>query len=343
MKRFFIVVCLLAAANYLSAEGGQQSGEVTTILAAANTPDAEAVAAYNRGEEAYYRKNAFLEAMAAYEEAIHLNPNYADAYMGRENAISAYMEAYNIYTGKSSHTEMDYDKVAQLDPKYAGFIRAVMAQDEENYIKAIEEYTLAIRNKINLVEAYNRRGNCYRALGNPDNAIADYTEAIRLSPELGVLYSNRAWTYCWELHEYDKALADCNTAIRLIPNLFSAPYLTRAYIYYLKRDNNTRVITDTTQSISLSPHSLYARDAYAIRSLTHEKNGDLEKAISDVSEIIKLTGKLVLYINRRASLYEQNKQYDKALADYNEALRLDPDDAEAKSGRRRIQARRSPQ
>ena len=52
---------------------------------------------------------------------------------------------------------------------------------------------------------------------NWDEAIADCNQALELEPELAVAYNNRAWV-CIKTCMYDSAMIDLNEAIRLEPN-----------------------------------------------------------------------------------------------------------------------------
>src|SRR5262245_59888052 len=56
---------------------------------------------------------------------------------------------------------------------------------------------------------HNERGNRYVEQGKNDKAIAEYTQAIRLQPNLAIAYYNRGNSYL-RAREYDKALADFN-------------------------------------------------------------------------------------------------------------------------------------
>jgi tetratricopeptide (TPR) repeat protein len=60
-------------------------------------------------------------------------------------------------------------------------------------------------------------------------ALAQFDEAIRLSPELAEIYFNRATLY-EQLHLSEKALADFDQAIRSDPG-FANAYKRRAAIY----------------------------------------------------------------------------------------------------------------
>ena len=52
------------------------------------------------------------------------------------------------------------------------------------YDEAIKEYSKAIRLNPELAEAYYNRGLTYKKLGQLERAIEDYNAAIRLNPEL---------------------------------------------------------------------------------------------------------------------------------------------------------------
>jgi carboxyl-terminal processing protease len=55
----------------------------------------------------------------------------------------------------------------------------------------------------------------------------------------------------------------------------------------------------------------------------HQKN-DFDRAIADYSEAIRLDPKYALAFGNRGSTYDDKKEFDRAIADYNEAIRLNP-------------------
>lgn len=67
---------------------------------------------------------------------------------------------------------------------------------------------------------------------------------------------------------------------------------------------------------------LYSRRASVWRAL-----GEVDIAIADLNEAIRLSPSAAYY-NNRGLAWKQKKEYDKAISDYNEALRLDPTAAE---------------
>ena len=113
-----------------------------------------AVAFTNRGL-AYKKKGQWDKAIADYDEAIRLKPDFVFAFNNRGNAY--------YYKG-------------QFD-------------------RAIADFNNAIRLKPDLAEAFGNRGNVYRKKGQFDRAIEDYNKAIRLSPENARSFADRGLAY----------------------------------------------------------------------------------------------------------------------------------------------------
>lgn len=85
-----------------------------------------------------------------------------------------------------------------------------------------------------LAAVYQQRG--YAAATNQqfEDAINDYAEAIKITPEDARIYEQRAAVEM-KLNDNDKALADYSEAIKLKPNEVRY-YLYRSYIYETKND-----------------------------------------------------------------------------------------------------------
>src|SRR5205807_6486721 len=80
---------------------------------------------------------------------------------------------------------------------------------------AIADFTEAIRLDPGNPAGHGNRGNTYLAAGRRPEAVADYTEAIRLDPANPARYVARACAY--QGLDWDRAVADFDEAIRLDP------------------------------------------------------------------------------------------------------------------------------
>jgi tetratricopeptide (TPR) repeat protein len=111
---------------------------------------------------------------------------------------------------------------------------------KQDYHKAIEIYSQAIKKCSTYEDAYNARGVCYRSLGEQNIAFEDFSTAINLNSQFWKPYLNRSIIYnC--LKSYNQALSDINNAIKY--NLSDGSlYYQRAITYYFLENYNQSYI-----------------------------------------------------------------------------------------------------
>ena len=86
--------------------------------------------------------------------------------------------------------------------------------------------------------------------------------------------------------------------------------------------------------VSLKPLRASADSAaFANRANSHIYQGEYDTAIADYTEAIRLDPKSALTFRNRGDAYMNEGDYDRAMADYNEAIRLEPKSALALSDR----------
>ena len=131
-------------------------------------------------------------------------------------------------------------------------------------------------------------------------------------------YSNRCWAYS-DKGDPDRAITDCNEAIRLDPKLANA-HLNRGKAYSDKGDFD-RAIADYNQAIELNPKSSVGYnnlcDAYLDK-------GDNDRAITNCNEAIRLDPKFAVAYRNRGNAYRYKGEVGSAIADYNQAIQLIP-------------------
>ena len=112
----------------------------------------------------------------------------------------------------------------------AYYSRGLAHYDKGDDGRAIAEYNEAIRLTPKYAQAYFNRGNAYRGTaydhkGDADRAIANYSEAIRLDSNYPYAYNNRGNAY-YHKGDDDRAIADYSEAIRLDPK-YAQAYFNR--------------------------------------------------------------------------------------------------------------------
>ena len=66
-----------------------------------------------------------------------------------------------------------------------------------------------------IAQVHMRRGNVFRMMKEPDKALLEYAEALRLDPDFGYIYANRGWLY-EQQGRLDLARADYEKAATLM-------------------------------------------------------------------------------------------------------------------------------
>jgi Tfp pilus assembly protein PilF len=159
--------------------------------------------------------------------------------------------------------------------------------NRKRYDEAIGDFTEAIRADPTYTLAYFNRARAYDNRGNYDKAVSDYTEAIGLDPSFLPSYFNRGMVYGHQ-GNYDKAVSDYDEAIRLDPN-YAASYLNRG-LEYRNKGNWQKAISDFTEAIRLDPNNAAA---YKNRGTTYLLAGDGDKAYADFATVGRLQSRSI--------------------------------------------------
>lgn len=177
-------------------------------------------------------------------------------------------------------------------------------------------------------DIYNYLGLCYQALGEIEEAIQSWNQALHLNPNDANYYVNRG--LCYSASDSGSlAIADFKSALVLDPAHPIAQFnLTRQM-----ETNGQLDIATYNELINNNPEFA---SAYVNRALAKLNSGDLDGAVNDYQQAIKIDSQdPTLYLNRALALVKQ-QQWRKALQDLNKALQLDPMNPKALRSRGRV-------
>ena len=205
------------------------------------------------------------------------------------------------------------------------FLRGIVYASQLKYSAGIEDYTEALRLAPDVIKPrlYNDRGVLWAEKGEYQIAIADYSDAIRLNPSIAAIYMNRgtAWKY---KGEYTKAISDYSESLRLDPGLSKALYRRgQAYTEFKQFEKAEADFSEIIRKAPTDRDALYER-AYARMMLADSvSEGDrdryLKMAVNDVTNSM-YTGSPALWLKLRGRLWLKLREYDKAVADCTAAI-----------------------
>jgi len=257
-------------------------------------------------------------------------------YLGTVSGGSGYTSygggsATSSYGGASVPLYQDRASVIIIKFKKTDYADVNLNSGNAKYSKgdldgAIADYTKAIELKPDVAGAYGNRGAAKQIKGDLDGAIADYTKAIELKPDhedLAAAYTARGLTKRIK-GDFEGAIADCTKAIELKPDNVHlvAAYAARGIAKQGKGDLDD-AIADDTKAIELKPDNVNLAAAYFARGIAKAAKGDLNDAISDCTKAIELKPDFAdAYFNRGYIRYDSHDFTD-ALFDFRKAAELD--------------------
>jgi tetratricopeptide (TPR) repeat protein len=173
-----------------------------------------------------------------------------------------------------------------------------------------------------LEAAYSFRADNLRRKGSYDLAIKDYSQVIAMNPNEPTTYNNRGLTY-HDIGDIDLAIKDFDKAITLNPKL-EFPYNSRGNAYSSK-GNFDRAVKDFDRASVLKPEAAYAHSQRCwLRAIL---GSDLNTARKACNTALKLEKGNPNFLDSRGLVGLKQKQYQKAWADYNAAVKAKPDGA----------------
>ena len=201
--------------------------------------------------------------------------------------------------------------------------QGILYYEKAEYNQAIKEFSLAIRINPEYSLAYNSRGDAYYRLGDYEKSQQDSSAAIRNNPEDANAYYDRGFSL-YSIGEYNGAIIDYNQAIKLNPEYANAYYGRGLARYQIKE--NKKAIADFNQAIAINPKFA---SAYFQRGMIRREIGEKLKAIKDYDEAIKINPKYTeAYYERGKTHYALNQRH-LGKKDFTKVIELDSKFVEA--------------
>lgn len=327
-------------------------GSIYTILASFDVPtpaqETNAIAWLNYGNQ-LWRLHRHKEAIAAFEKAIQLKPDFDRAYHAKglalytqydwQNALAAFKQATQINPNNTEswrmQTESLYvmqkypealaasDRAIQLNPTDAVVLmqRGFVLMSLQRIPEAVEALTQSIELQPN-PWSYTMRGSLRLGLGDRQGSVTDLKRALELDPNFLLAYMSLGGVYS-AIGDHKAALATFDKAVELTSQLAAGSMvegsmLSMRGMFRARSGDYQGAINDYNQ---------------AIAKIAEDKNTPLYLSSMNIDAPFgKIEGFDMLassiYI-QRAIAYAQLGKTQNALADLNKAVEIQPNSAEA--------------
>jgi len=191
--------------------------------------------AYNNRGNSYFFLKKEDKSLGDYDQAITINPNYVDPYVGRGNVL--------FNKGEFDKAFADYSKAIELEPKttaaYVG--RADVYFEKRELVKALDDLNTSLGQIENLAGGHLKRGAVYGLLGKWPLAIKDIARAADINSQSKTPY--------WG--QVDSSLKDIDRFV--LRNPTNAKAFAVRGIIFLFRGMNAESQKDLEESYRLDP------------------------------------------------------------------------------------------
>jgi superkiller protein 3 len=235
------------------------------------------------------------EAIATYRQAIQLDPNNSNAYVGLANTLHYQAKLGEVvWTGKVAD---DFNRSC-----YPGFSED---NPSKSHVERCTQMALDYQQKLDAEK---------QKLGE---VVAAYRKAIQLDPNKASFY-NALGNALYDRQQLDEAVIAYRQAIQLSPN--DAEGYTLLGLALHRQKKLDKAITAYRQAIQLSPNDA---EAYNRLGNTLQDFQKLDEAITAYRKAVELASNNPIFYSFLGSALFADKKLDEAIAAYRKAIELD--------------------
>ena len=295
---------------------------------------------YARGGAFFFTYN-YDRAIEDYTEALRLRPK--DDIAGFNTPVYTMRGLAFAHKRDFERAIADYSQTIRIFPKDSDQRKGAYASRAESYSKkgdvdlAIADYNELI--KLNYQSRYTvpfyERGALYHKKGDLDRAIADYSEAIRLRPKYTPSFVARGLAY-QKKGDIGRAKEDFTVALGLEDHLYDGEFtqnIAKRELAALS-ESSAKPSTVATPAAPATPSPPPATAPAPQAAVTAPAagtppcstiTGSVDERIAACTRAIQNHPKDTTYLFYRGLNYLYDKEdYDRAVADFSEAIRLAP-------------------
>lgn len=239
---------------------------------------------YSRRGAVYASNHHFPEALADFDKACAMAPTEARYFYQR---ALAHLASLHFDQGMA-----DLDKTIALDPAMADarLTRASLRLRRGNRTGAAEDVQAADAALAPSSEKRLTVATLSNDLDRPEDALRNYDLWLKSHPEDSArssAFNGRCWARGLLNQDLDKALGDCNAAIKADPN--RPAFLDSRALVRLRRGEFKQALADYDAALAIAPRSAWS---LYMRGVTNKRAGNATQAAADRTAALAINPKI---------------------------------------------------
>ncbi len=257
-----------------------------------------------------YELQRYQDALARYEKAVNIRPEYAQAWNGQAKTL------YELKEYKEALAA--YDKAIQIEPDYlpAWSGRGFTLNKLQRYQEAIASFDKALQLENQDPEVWNAKGEALTKLNEYDQALKSYDKAIEFNKEYYEAWYNKA-LLLQNLKRYDEAMTAYDKVLELKQDYERAWYNRGNVLVNLQRYQDAIAAYDKAVQYKPTFYQAWLSKGNVLINLQR-----YPEAIESFEQVIKYNRKNYQAWYGRGWSLHQIKRYEEAVTSYNQAIEL---------------------
>ncbi|MCC3475910.1 MAG: tetratricopeptide repeat protein [Microcoleus sp. PH2017_15_JOR_U_A] len=200
---------------------------------------------YAKQGDACFFENRYEDAIAAYNQALQIQPDLADTWNNR-GVVLTRMQRY-------PEAIASYEQATTIRPTYpdAWNNRGVVLLELQKYPEAIGCYEQAIQAKPDYADAWNNRGVAFSKMQEYEQAVISYNQALQVKKDYTDAWNNRGVALS-KLQKYEAAIESYDNAAKIRPDFYRIWY-NKARCYALQGKIDL-AIENLKRALNLNPN-----------------------------------------------------------------------------------------
>jgi CHAT domain-containing protein/Flp pilus assembly protein TadD len=231
---------------------------------------------FEQGNQQYYRGD-FLGAIASFDKALAIQPDYHHAWINRGVAL--------VKLGRFEEAIASYDKALAIKPEnyQVWNDRGVLFCDYLNqFEEAIVSFNKALAIQPDDPTLWCNRGVALRNSGQLEAAIRSFDKAVAIQPDYANGWNNRGVLFCDYLNQFEEAILSFDQALAIQPDDHDAWYNRGNALHNLGRFEEEIASYDKALAIQPDYQQAWYNRGNALRNLGRfeEEIASYDKALA---------------------------------------------------------------